>query len=316
LKIGVCNSTLGIENYHLCKAAAEKWFAENAPGEVTFEWQPSEYDIEKQVSIVENFITRGFDCILFENITGDSGDTITKMIKDAKIPVVAFELKPSKEIADYFISCDGYNIGYAEVEEFAKLWKLEKGDAKADVVVITGSKGDSVAEEMHQGMMDAIAKYPFINVIMDQWVKDWSGEVAQNHVENILGATKNKVDAVINVGDCMQHACVQAAISAGVAKDIWWVSSEFDSNAIYWYEQGLKYIDIDKGQGVMGKYMAEVAYAFAKDGKYPVKDVLKDGQPVLYTPYYAVTYSNVEKATQEKFGKSVAMPSTIPYKEQ
>jgi ABC-type sugar transport system substrate-binding protein len=295
IKIGAATQTLQIECYQLMKGAAEKWVAEN--GNVDFVWQACDYDPVKQTSQVETYIAQKYDAVIIEPVMPETGDTLVKMCKAAGIKVVISETKPKTELADYYLVANSFKVGEGEVEYFAKQW----GDKPAKAVIMSGTKGDYVAEEITRGYLETLKKYPNIQVVMHQWCKDWDPTTALGHFENALAQNGNKLDVVFANNDQMVNACVKAAKNAGVEKNMWFVAGDFDSDTVAHFYDGLKIAIMDKGQKDCGADLVAAAYAAATGGKFRQDEQMSDGQWVTWVPITMVTKENIDEMAKKKF---------------
>jgi ABC-type sugar transport system substrate-binding protein len=297
IKIGAATQTLQIECYQFMKAAAEGWFAENAP-EVEFVWQACDYDPVKQTSQVETYIAQKYDALIIEPVMPQTGDTLVKMCKAANIPVVISETKPATELVDYYLVADSFKVGEGEVEFFIKQWGTEK---PAKAVIMSGTKGDYVAEEITRGYLETLKKYPNIEVVMHQWCKDWDPTTALGHMENALAQNNNKLDVIFANNDQMINGCIKAAKNAGVEKNMWFVAGDFDKETVQHFWDGLNIGIMDKGQKDCGKDLAAAAYATVTGGKFRQDEKMADGQMVTWIPITMVTKDNIDEMAKYKF---------------
>jgi D-xylose transport system substrate-binding protein len=295
--IGASTQTLAIECYQFMKDAAENWFAENAP-EVKFLWQSCDYDPSKQIAHVEDFIAQGYDALIIEPVMPETGDTLVKMCHDAGIPVVISETKPSTELVEYYLVANSFLVGKGEVEYFIEQWGTEK---PAKVVILSGTKGDYVAEEITRGYLETMDQYDNLEIVMHQWCKDWDPTTALGHMENALSAHNNKIDVVFANNDQMINASIKAAKNAGVEKNMWFIAGDFDRETVDHFYEGLNIAIMDKGQKDCGADLAEAAYATVTGETFRTDQMMEGGQMVTWIPITLVTKDNIDEMAKKKF---------------
>lgn len=225
LVIGVTNMTMKESVYHFMKAAAEKKAKELG---VKLIWQSSENDPQKQLSQVENFIAMGVDAIVIEPARSDAAVPMVKRAKDAGIPVVNLEARIKGIKTDLRIGADCVRIGEMQVEDFVKSY----GDKPANVVILSGTKGDETAEDITKGNLNAIKRHPNIKVVMQQYHLEWDRQLAMNTMQNALVKTNKNIQAVFANNDTMAHGAMKAAEEAGVRDKIMFYGADNDKDSV------------------------------------------------------------------------------------
>jgi D-xylose transport system substrate-binding protein len=296
-KVGVASQTLAIEVYQLMNEAATKWLAENAP-EVDFTWLACDYDPSKQISQVETFISQGYDCIVIEPVMPETGDTLIEMCQQAGIPVIDLETLAATAKAEVLIVADSYKVGKTQAQYFIDKYGTEE---KAKTVVLSGTRGDYVAEEITKGLLDTLAEYNNIEIVMHQWCKDWDPTTAMGHMENALSAHKNDIDVVFANNDQMVNAALKAAINAGVAEDIWFIGSDFDRETVDNIRAGYRLAVLDKSPILQGERIAEASHIILTGGEIPYDVILDNGMKAWWTPITMVDSTNLEGMVASKY---------------
>jgi D-xylose transport system substrate-binding protein len=152
---------------------------------------------EKQLSDVENLITRGAKVLI---VLAWDADAVLPAIQKARaegIPVIAYDrLIQDKDV--FYITFDNVEVGRMQARE------VFKKKATGNYVFIKGSPTDPNADFLHKGQLEVVGatiKAGKIKVVGEQYTEGWSPEVAQRNMEQILTKTGNKVDAVVASND-------------------------------------------------------------------------------------------------------------------
>ncbi len=128
---------------------------------------PIGIDVDKQVSFVENAITKKVDGIAVSNVNAEALNPVINKAVDAGIPVVTFnsEAPGSKRMAFY-----GQNL--VESGRVQGDILVEYMGKKGKVLIVTGEAAASWSQDREKGVREALAKYPdvqIVNIISTGW---------------------------------------------------------------------------------------------------------------------------------------------------
>ncbi len=143
----------------------------------------SEFDIQEELAIVENFLLQGID-VLFISVADAAGsvEAIAKC-NDANVPVVCVASQPveSDEI-EYLTVTKSDDIAMSEgVAEYL----LKQIDYSGDVAIIDGPQITCVLERM-QGFNTAIDKYEDVNLVTQTMVAEHTVAGNVETIENLI----------------------------------------------------------------------------------------------------------------------------------
>lgn len=295
IKIGVVNQTLKEAVYRDMRDGALEKAKELG---VMVEWQSCDLDAQKQVDIVNNYITRGFDVIVCEPVSPDASYAVADICGEAGIPLVDLEAVILTDNDAYkpkvHITGDFRAIGRGQIEEFLK----DFGNGPANMVILCGTLGDSVAQDLNDGYQDILKDNSQINVIQQEWHPNWDRQLAMNTVQNVL-ARGEKVDVIIANNDGMGVGAVRAAEEVGLQKDILFYAMDHDQDAVVEILAGAKYKTVDKTSHLQGARCVEAAVTIARGEEVPYDEII-DGIPTWYTPFSFVSADALDIA-KEKF---------------
>ncbi len=177
--IAIVPKALTGEYWVRCKKGAEA-AAKQFGVRLTFTGPSAETEVDKQIDIVENLITRGVDAI---GISPCDGKALVPVIEKAVakgIPVVTVDsdAKTNKRLA--YIGTDNEKAGEMAARELAKLM-----GGKGKVLIIQGVPGAENLMQRVKGFKRVIAKYPQIRIVSEQACQS-DQALALNITENAL----------------------------------------------------------------------------------------------------------------------------------
>ena len=123
-----------------------------------------EVEVAKQVSMVENAITKEASAIAIAATDANGLKPVTEKVIAANIPVVTFDSDVADSISQSFIATNNVAASFKAGEEMAKLI-----NGKGKVAIISHLAGTTSAIEREKGFRDALAKYPDIEILNTQF---------------------------------------------------------------------------------------------------------------------------------------------------
>jgi len=211
----------GIKIAYIVKAKSDEFwttmekgayaYAEETGVELSFQAPEKETDVEKQVQMVENAITKGFDAIILS--AADSKSLIPSIVKanDAGIPVILVNdtidedaLSAEDGKVETYVGIDQYeaaSLAGAYAEE-----NIEDGK----ILYLEGVSGVKAHEDRLNGFMDQVADF---EVVASQTAKCDRNE-GFNVMQNVLSANP-EVNVVWSINAEMGQGAVQAIEQSG-----------------------------------------------------------------------------------------------------
>lgn len=165
----------------------------------------AENDMEKEIADVEDLIAQNCDLIVIVPVDAEAVKPAFDACKEAGIPVIDMDTQyTSGTWGEDFITTvrsDQYAQGQAAAE-----WVIETYGTEEEVTVleITGTMGQSDAQNRHNGFADYMADYSNINIVTQSG--DWDATLAQNVVQNVCQTTD--IDVVYTHSDGMAPGAV------------------------------------------------------------------------------------------------------------
>jgi ribose transport system substrate-binding protein len=152
----------------------------------------AENQATEQVQQLQNLILQGFKGIAVDAVSPSALNGVIKQACAAGVTVVSFDGIATEPCA-YRITVDFRQLGSMQIDYMAK-----RLNGKGNLLEIRGLAGVSVDDEIHQGIVDEIKKYPGLKIVGSVH-GDWTQTVAQKQVAGIL-PTLPKIDGVVTQG--------------------------------------------------------------------------------------------------------------------
>jgi ABC-type sugar transport system substrate-binding protein len=165
-------------------------------------------DANQQISDVENFIEQKPDAIVIEPLGRAASTAVIKRAIDAGIPVVLCANGIEGEDFTTRVDIDFYEVAYKSGDGLAKLM-----GGKGNVILFNGIAGVDSTETWRTAALDALAKYPDIKVIAEEYAQ-WNIATAKQKMEALMAANP-QIDGVWAGGGEMVLGAALAYEDAG-----------------------------------------------------------------------------------------------------
>jgi D-xylose transport system substrate-binding protein len=213
----------------------------------------------KQLADVESLIARGATALIV--LAQDNNAIMPAISKatDEGIPVVGYD-RLIEAPGVFYLTFDNKEVGRIQAREIYKV------QPKGNYVFIKGSSADPNADFLHSGQLEvlkpAIDKGD-IKVVGEQYTDGWLPENAQRHMEQILTANNNKVDAVVASNDGTAGGAI-AALQAQGLQGVPVSGQDADQAALNRVARGLQTVSVWKDARELGRNAADIAVQMAK----------------------------------------------------
>jgi D-xylose transport system substrate-binding protein len=291
IKIGFSMDTLQEERWQkdrdLFIAAAEALGAE-------VDVQSANSDDAKQIAQAENLISQGVDVLVVVPHNAEATAAIVEKAHEAGIKVLAYDRLIKNSDLDLYVSFDNERVGEMQAEAITKL--VPKGK----YVYIGGSDTDNNATLFKKGAFNVLQ--PFIDkgdieIVYDQFTKDWNPANALANMENALTANENKIDAVVAANDGTAGGVIQALASQGMDGKIPVSGQDAELAAAQRIVEGTQSMTVYKPIKALAEKAAELAVKMAKGEELGADKVVNNGKidvPSVLLDPIAVDKSNID----------------------
>ncbi len=186
-----------------------------------------ESDTGSQIEVVKSMITLGVDgIVLAPNQKGGLVDAVEEAI-DEGIPIVIFDsgLATGPQIVSY-VATDNFKGGQLAADEMARAI-----GQRGNVILLRYMAGSESTEQRELGFLDAIKKYPNIQVVSsDQYGGD-NATSAKEKVDQLLQLHQRELAGIFAVCEPNANGTLESLKNAGVDRQVKFIG--FDpSNAL------------------------------------------------------------------------------------
>ena len=194
-------------------------------------------DEQKQISDVDEFISRKVDVILISPKVAEALTPVVNKAMDKGIPVIVLDRDLSNKKYTQFIGGDNRLIGRT-AGEYAVKRLGGKGKAKGNIVEIWGGMAATPAQDRHAGFMEPISQESGIKILIPPADGDWKQDIAYSIMSDALDKF-HKIDLVYAHNDPMAYGAFLAAKDMGREKDILFLGIDaIPAEGIKWVHQG------------------------------------------------------------------------------
>lgn len=221
-----------------------------------------------QITQAETMINEGVDLLVVVPHNAEATAAIVKKAHSSGIKVMAYDRLIKNSEVDLYVSFDNELVGMMQAMAITELVPEGK------YVYIGGAETDNNAHLFKKGVFSVLQ--PFIDsgdiqVVYDQWSKDWTPANAKANMEAALKANGNQIDAVIAANDATAGGVIEALAAQGLAGRIPVAGMDADLAAAQRIVIGTQTMTVYKPIGALTQKAAELAVMLAQ-GKDPGAD--------------------------------------------
>lgn len=220
---------------------------------LTLEVADGQDDLAKQVSQVEDFITKQVAVIIINPVDSDGIVPAVEKANDAGIPVITVDRAANGGTVASHIASDNVAGAKAACDELIRLV------GSGEIVQLEGIAGTSAARDRGEGCQQSIDAQSAVELVASQ-TADFARDEGLNVMQNLLQANPD-VKGVFAQNDEMALGAVQAVAAAGKADQITVVGFDAIDDALAAIEDGSMAATIAQQPSLMG----ETALSTAKD---------------------------------------------------
>jgi inositol transport system substrate-binding protein len=186
--------------------------AATLPG-VALQFADAQGDVGRQLSQIQNFVAQNAAAIIVNAADTSATPGMTKVARDAGIPLVYVNRRPAEETLPagvVFVGSEDLQAGTLEMEELARLMKY-----RGNVAIMVGELASNGAQMRTTAVENVVAKYPDMKIVEKQ-VGNFQRERGLDLMNNWLTAGR-AIDAVAANNDEMAIGAIMAIRQAGIA---------------------------------------------------------------------------------------------------
>lgn len=250
---------------------------------VTVKIENADYDINRQISQVENLISQGIDVLILASIDIASATNIVETAHKAEIKVIRYDGLLKNVDFDLYISFNNIKVG--ELQGKYLITKVPMGN----YIIMSGDSNT----EFKQGAMEYIQPLAYlgsIKIVADKEIKDWEPKIAFKVVEDVLATNNNKVDAILAPNDAIAGAAIEALQEQGLAGKVAVTGQDGDLEAVRRIMQGTQSMTVFKDTRELAKTAIDAAIKLVNGETIITDTVFNNGKrevpTILISPLF------------------------------
>jgi D-xylose transport system substrate-binding protein len=263
--------------------------------------QSADASEERQISQIENLISRGVDVIVIVPFNSKTLGNVVAEAKKAGIKVVSYDRLILDADIDAYISFDNEKVGELQAQG------VYNAQPKGNYFMLGGAPTDNNAKMLREGQMKILKPAidrGDIKVVGQQWVPEWSASTALRIMEDALTANNNKIDAVVASNDGTAGGAIQALAAQHMAGKVPVSGQDADLAAVRRLIDGTQTMTVYKPLKLIASQAANLAVQLAKGDKPAYNAQYDNGKKkvdtILLQPTL-LTKSNVDVVIKDGF---------------
>jgi D-xylose transport system substrate-binding protein len=247
-----------------------------------------------QIAQAETLISQGVDLLVVVPHNAEATAAIVYKAHLAGIRVIAYDRLVKNADIDLYVSFDNEQVGEMQAKAITKL--VPKGN----YVYIGGAITDNNAHLLKKGVFNVLQPLidkGDINIVYDQWTKDWTPANALANMKAALKANGNQIDAVIAANDATAGGVIQALRAQGLAGKVPVAGQDAELSAAQRIVEGTQTMTVYKPIQALTEEAAKLAVRLAKGEDVSVYQKVNNGKievpSVLLSPI-AVNQFNID----------------------
>jgi ABC-type sugar transport system substrate-binding protein len=250
---------------------------------VQIQFVEAQGDIGKQLNQIQTFISQGVDAIIVNPVDTSATPKMTKLVTEAKIPLVYVNLQPAEETLPQgtaYVGSPEVTSGKLQGEAIAKLL-----NNKGNLVIMMGELATQAAVLRTEGVEKVVAQHPEMKIVGKQ-TANWRRSEAIDLMNNWLVAG-TEIDAVVGNNDEMAIGAILALQQAGKdPKKVIIAGIDATPDALAEMEKGNLDVTIFQDANGQGKGSVETALKLIKGEKV---------ESFVWIPFELVTQENYKE---------------------
>lgn len=235
-------------------------------------------DSATQLSQANSAIAAGAKALVVVAADPNTSAGLLQAAEAANVPVIGYENPPLNGPMYAQVIFDPYKVGVQQGEYFKSQVEAGAfGDGTVDIARQYGNKGDVYTTEMLRGQNEVLQPLiddGTINVVCEDYIKDWAPDNAQKAAEQCLTKTQGDFAAFLGFYDGNASGII-AALKAKDIKIPVYGGQNPELTGLQYMLTGDQQDDVLKAFSVEAEAAAEIALA-AINGEDPPSDLVQD----------------------------------------
>jgi len=264
--------------------------------------------VREQISQINYMINQNIDILVVIAHDTELIAGAIRQIKEAGIPVIAYDRLIQGVPLDAYISFDSKEVG----RHFGRA--LQASVPRGRYLIVNGSIHDVNSFDISTGIheiIDPFIRIGSIQLVQEIWLEEWSSDEALEKIGAIFAETTD-FDAIACGNDATAGAAIQLLSERRLAGKVAVVGQDADLSACQRIVEGTQLMTVYKPIGRLGIKAAEIAVALGLkargmgNGDIPDPDTMVDNNSGTLIPSYledsiAIYAHNIDEVIRDGF---------------
>ncbi|MDR0708778.1 MAG: substrate-binding domain-containing protein [Spirochaetaceae bacterium] len=257
--------------------------------------------IREQIAQINYMVNQNIDILVVIAHDTEMIAGAVKQVRDAGIPVIAYDRMIQGVPLDAYISFDSQEVG----RQFGRALREEVPRGK--YLIVNGGVHDVNSFDISRGLheiIDPLIAAGMVHIEREIWLEEWSFDEALEKISGILEET-TAFDAIACGNDSIAQAAIQLLSERRMAGNIVIVGQDAELISCQYIVEGLQLMTVYKPIGKLAARAAELAMAIAEKRTIPHDMLLDNGSGVPIPSYIeapiAVFKDNMDVVIRDGF---------------
>lgn len=169
----------------------------------------ADYDVARQISDIEDLITKKVDAILISAISTTALIPVVDKAMEEGIIVVSFDDIVETDNITANVIGDNFEFGRAQAE-----WLVNKLSGEGEIITFNGTAGTTCDVERREGAFSIFNQYPNLKIVHEVWA-DWDFAQAKRTMESLL-ASYPEIDGIWSQGGAMSEGILKTYLEQNI----------------------------------------------------------------------------------------------------
>jgi D-xylose transport system substrate-binding protein len=257
--------------------------------------------IREQIAQINYMVNQKIDILVVIAHDTELIAGAVKQVRDAGIPVIAYDRMIQGVPLDAYISFDSREVG----RQFGIA--LSEAVPQGRYLIVNGGVHDVNSFDISRGLheiIDPLIAAGAVQIDREIWLEEWSFDEALEKISEILAET-TAFDAIVCGNDSIAQAAIQLLSERRMAGEIAVVGQDAELISCQYIVEGLQLMTVYKPIGRLASRAAELAMAIAEKRAIPYDMLLENGSGVQIPSYIedpvAIFKDNMEAVIRDGF---------------
>lgn len=270
-------------------------------------------DDQKQIDQAQYLLEEGADVLVIVPHDAEIASKIVEMAHAKNVQVISYDRLVYGDV-DYYISFDNEKVGEIQSNYLIDTLGFKSGN----VVYIGGAPTDNNASLLRKGALSVLESKESIDIIYDEYTKDWEPKEAARHMENVIDQYEDDFGAVICANDTLAKAVT--AVLAENQIEAYIIGQDAEISAAQRIVEGKQNMTVYKDIRMLATKAAEMAVEVINGETIETSKLIKNdikAVPSILLEPVAVDQSNMmELIINSGFHKYEDVYRNIPVEER